>query len=92
MGNPPPTFSSRSSPLKKKGKGTGLGLATVYGIVKQSHGFIFADSLPDGGTTFDLYFPLIDAPLPATNTAPSSKPQSGSETIPSKTSKPSDCC
>ena len=56
-------------------------MATVYGIVKQSHGFIFADSLPDAGTTFDLYFPLVDAPsLAATATSPS-KPQNGSETI-----------
>ncbi|MBA2485450.1 MAG: PAS domain S-box protein [Nitrospira sp.] len=66
---------------KEEGKGTGLGLATVYGIVQQSHGFIFADSEPDAGTTFDLYFPLDDAPLIAVTAALPHKPQSGSETI-----------
>ncbi|TDL85304.1 ATP-binding response regulator [Meridianimarinicoccus aquatilis] len=42
---------------KKTGEGTGLGLSTAYGIVKQTGGFIFADSAPGGGTTFTLYFP-----------------------------------
>jgi two-component system, cell cycle sensor histidine kinase and response regulator CckA len=43
---------------KQEGKGTGLGLATVYGIVKNHHGYIFCESVPEEGTTFTLYFPV----------------------------------
>jgi nitrogen-specific signal transduction histidine kinase/ActR/RegA family two-component response regulator len=67
---------------KPKGRGTGLGLATVYGIVKQSDGYILVESEPGRGTTFELYFPRIAdlAAVPAAAPQPAAA-TSGTETV-----------
>jgi len=56
---------------KEPGKGTGLGLATVYGIVNQSSGYIHVDSAPGTGTRFEIYLPQTQDKLPV---APSPEP------------------
>jgi signal transduction histidine kinase/CheY-like chemotaxis protein len=67
---------------KKVGEGTGLGLATVYGAVRQNDGFITVDSTEGEGTRFDVYFPRSEGKVEtARNTERRLSPAGGSETI-----------
>ncbi|WP_299627749.1 ATP-binding protein [uncultured Tateyamaria sp.] len=88
VGIPPDKLQKVFEPFyttKRTGEGTGLGLSTAYGIVKQTGGFIFVDSTVGQGTRFSIMFPVLERTVPKASTAPkvvpSSEPKHGDGVI-----------